>query len=515
MSLISRSVPPSTKLERKIIIGMITNDNYLSKIRKIYTNKSLRISFTKLIADWCVDFYDRYSKAPMREIEDIFASKQSRKIEEKDAELITNFLTEINEEYQLSDKLNVQYLIDNTEKYFRTSNLIYLNEMLGKALIAGDIEVAESTVKKYERIVIPEAVGVDLLRSKEEISATFNENNKNTLLEFPGNIGEMIGKIERDYVVTFVANAGIGKSWFLQQSGLWAAMSGLNTLVISLEMGLQQYKKRLYPWLTGQPMKEQDLMIPTWDCHLNQTGNCPYKNIRASKVSLHNKKTGNQFPKGVYPDRYVPCTKCMNVDKLDEKRHVFKPSTYFKIEHRNALDEITAIKKLNKFNKFNKRSGVFVVKQMLPGTTVDDIRTIIDNASDYDGIDYDIVVIDYNAKMGSTKRWGEKRHVLNDIAVEVKALAIERHIAIITAHQGNGSREQGRDLERGSLQESVGILNESDLLILINQNVEDNDLQRYRIKMGKVRDDEFNMSKICYVLNCLKIGKPVIDSYTK
>src|SRR4030042_4183377 len=62
-------------IERKIIIGLITSTEYLKLIQKIWNIELLESPTAKRLAIWCWEYFDKYQKAPKKDIEMIFFSK--------------------------------------------------------------------------------------------------------------------------------------------------------------------------------------------------------------------------------------------------------------------------------------------------------------------------------------------------------------------------------------------------------------------------------------------------------
>ncbi|HUU86691.1 MAG TPA: hypothetical protein VMX17_02965, partial [Candidatus Glassbacteria bacterium] len=63
MPVASRSKPPDSKLERRVITAMIISTDYLRQVREIYRPESLKTRFTKTISLWCIEYYDEYKQA--------------------------------------------------------------------------------------------------------------------------------------------------------------------------------------------------------------------------------------------------------------------------------------------------------------------------------------------------------------------------------------------------------------------------------------------------------------------
>ena len=511
MALVSRLKPPDARLERKICTSMIISDEYLRQVREIYREDSLKLGFTKKIADWCIEYYEQYKRAPNIHIEDIFHAKTKHNFPPEMADEIADFLADISEEYQYSEKINVEYLLKQTEDHFRLCSLDALRVQLNKAVISGNAEEGEALTKGYQRVVRQQTKGVDIFRSIEPIISTFSEKaNNNTVLTFPGEFGRMCGPLEREHLVCFVGNTGVGKTWFLLLCSWWAALDGHDVLYVSFEMSQKQVAYRSYQFTTGLPKRAGVVYIPQWDCQENQIGSCPYPNKRTGTKSLLT-STGSLYPPDQYPVDYKPCAVCMNA--TDKTKFNFLPATYMKKSKREALSMPSAMHMRNLFEKSNKRAGRFIfVRWPARSKSMDDLRLYMQNLEEYEGITPSLLVTDYANKMKAAGYNRERRWNIEDVFIDHKAIGQERNILVITGHQGNTVRD-GKDLGRGNWQEGISGLNECDLSIMLNQKETDKDAGVYRALIGKKRDDEYSATGQLWITSCLSIGRPYLDSY--
>ncbi|HUT42701.1 MAG TPA: hypothetical protein VMW95_00085 [Desulfobacterales bacterium] len=519
MPVASRYKPPDSKLERRIITAMIISTNYLKQVHGIYRSESLKTKFTKTIAAWCIEYYEEYKEAPAKHIQDIFHSKTKQNFAADQVEDISDFLTEISEEYETSEQLNVEYLLRQTEAHFRLNVLDHIRVELGRAIISGDVEQGESIVKGFERTVRQQTEGIDIFRDRDAVISTFAEDQTgDKLIRFPGDLGNVIGDLEREYLMAFVGNTGVGKSWWMLQSGWWLTLAGYDVLYVSFEMSQAQVLTRTYQWSTGRPKRTGNILMPQWDCASNQTGECHY-DYRTCKSQIITSKTGKFLSPDSYPSDYKPCQAC----KGDPKRKMdYEPASFIQPEKREGLDLERGIKMRNLFDRAQKRAGVFdFIRWPARQKSIDDLRLHLSNIEDYQGKVYDVIITDYASKMKPDQAYREKRFGIEEVFQDHKALAQEKHCLVITGHQGNTVRDD-TDLSRGSWQESIAGLNELDVGVVINQKQQEKkkgwsekSAGLYRLSMSKMRDEDFNPNAQVYCLSCLGIGRPYLDSYKK
>jgi len=509
MTIVARHKPPDSRLERRIITAMITNDNYLRQVQEIYRNNSLRLKYTQIIAKWCIEYYTEFKKSPQRHIEDLFHKKTKVNFPKEQADEIEDFLVGISSEFEKEgNTLNVDFLLQETEQHFRLCSLDSLKVDLSKSCVSGNVEQGEALVGGYERVVRQQNKGVEPLKDHQAVIDAFSEDEGDVILRLPGALGNLIGDLERQYLVCLVGNTGIGKTWWLLQLAWWATLRGYDVLFVSYEMNIKKLTVRTYQWATGLVIPKHAGIIhkPVWDCFRNQIGDCSLRE-RENTIKLFDVNNETMPHPTDYPSGYSPCIACKG------KYKQYDPTSFLVGEERKPLTVEKALNSQNKFKKFYARAGKLKFVQFPAGSqSIDDLRLFMQNLYDYEDFLPDMLLTDYAKKMKPNRYSGEKRHDIVDIFVDHKGLAQEKNLLAITGHQGNTIRD-GKDLKQGNWADAVGGLHECDVSMLINQKTEEKRNQIYRVSPGKVRDDEFDAAGQAMVLSCLKIGRPYLDSF--
>lgn len=200
-----------TQIERLSITGMIVSSDFLEGIIPIYSRELLTVPYIKTVAKWCVDYWEQYKKAPGIHIQDIFSSQSRSDLDEDQSELIGEFLGSISDEYERSDKFNVEYVLDQTEKYFKSRSLEIIKEDISALLASGKVKEAEEAVNLYKPLERPSSSGVEPLSDKELIYRAFELSEEDALFRFPGALGNFIGQLERDMFIAIQAPEKRGK----------------------------------------------------------------------------------------------------------------------------------------------------------------------------------------------------------------------------------------------------------------------------------------------------------------
>ncbi len=104
----------------------------------------------------------------------------------------------------------------------------------------------------------------------------------------------------------------------------------------------------------------------------------------------------------------------------------------------------------------------------------------------------------------------EERHRLDDIWKNLRKLAAERNIALITASQ-TGRASANADATEADIAEDIRKMAHVTKMITINSSKEERALGLSRIACLAEREDAVIHDQV-YALTCLDIGNPCLDS---
>lgn len=481
---------------------MITSKQFLTEIQSIYSPQGMMTSATRIIAQWCNEYYQKYSEPPGKAIEDIFRERKDIDLDSGTIDEIELFLSSISDEYETGDKFNSKYILDKAEKYFRLSALENLRMDLTQTIIGNRVEDGEELISNFRRVTKIETVGVDPFFDTSKIIEALDDDSGDQLFKLYGKLGEMIGELERGYLMGIVGAPAAGKTWWLLIIALRALFAGYKVLFLSLEMSEKQIIRRIMHWMTGLPIKKYagKLLLPVFDCLWNQTNEC----IDECDVGIINSQSDTK-PKFHKTKNYKPCTKCRGTSE-------YEPATWFEQKDKEPLDIAEALKKRKILSRMSIiRSNRFKIAQFPSGElTMTQLKTYIHNLEYYNGFIPDVIITDYADKFKAEK-YREYRHGLNEIWEGHKSLAQEKNCLVVTASQTNTART-GKDIVQGSWAEDIRKLNLIDVGFAINQTPEEKLQGYYRCGVLKQRHEDFNLLGEVCVLNCLKIGRPYLDS---
>lgn len=178
-------------IERHVVTAMITSSDFLHRIRNRYNARLIRSDAARWIAECCVEYYDKYSKAPGRQIESIFYVK-SKTDQRRDLmeEIEQDILPSLSDEYE-QDELNVDYMVEQTVNYFTEQSLLQYSDEIRALIENGELIEAENTAVNYTMPPRNDNLWIDLSEPDvlENIENAFSKD-KEQLIHFPGALGE-------------------------------------------------------------------------------------------------------------------------------------------------------------------------------------------------------------------------------------------------------------------------------------------------------------------------------------
>lgn len=516
--MIKRRVPLDSRIERQIVTGLITSDKFIREIKPILTINSLQLPFTRFIATWCLEFYDKYQAAPNRMIQELFLEHKKSDLDSDIAEMVEEFLVSISDEYEKKDTWNAKYYLEKAELHLKSTSLQNLSREIARAVAGGRIEEAEALAKGYERVQRPQSKGVDPIFDTKFLASLFDENTNDQLFSLPGQVGRMMGPFERGWLAAVVGSAKSGKTWWLMLVALRALFAGYNVILISLEMSSKAMGRRIQYYINGLPTRKWagEMLIPIWDCEHNQKGTCDNGSKRLCKVDLikgedseiwiPSKKSALKEFDTENTNGYKPCTQCMGT------KDYLCTNWYKKTNKKElTLDQVLKKKQALKRSAMIRGSKFHLVEFPSGQLTMSELRAYLYNLEQYDGFVPDCIITDYADKM-KPEHNSEYRHGINEIWEGHKGLAQDKNCLVVTGSQSNTART-GKAIKQGSWAEDIRKLNLIDIGWALNMTP--GQKQRGIMEMGIMaqRHDWFDVLGIVNVLHQLKIGRPYLGSY--
>lgn len=142
-------------IERRILIGLIVSTEYLRQIHAVWDYQYIESPTAKKIARWCWEYFEKYNKAPFKDIEAIYFTKlKEDKLNSTLAEEIEkDILPGLSDEYE-KGSFNLNYLLDQTLKYFKQRQLKIHSLTIQSLLAENNLEEAEKLTKSFKPLEI-------------------------------------------------------------------------------------------------------------------------------------------------------------------------------------------------------------------------------------------------------------------------------------------------------------------------------------------------------------------------
>lgn len=502
-------------MERKIITAMIVSDKFLRHIQQIYDPTLMKVPYARTVAKWCLEYWNTYSKAPRLHIQDIFQHQQRNGLQDEQAELIEQFLISISDEHEREDKFNADYILHQAEEYFQSQNLLIVSQDIAGLLSAGQVMEAEARIADHRIVQLPQSSGVEPLKDVEAFKEVF-EDDGDMLFRFKGKLGQFIGDVRRDSLISFLAPEKRGKTYWLKEVVFCALKHKCNVAYFDVgDMGRKRSLRRIAEYISSRSTKYTgDVKVPVLDCAHNQQDDCTNKN-RASdygvyevegkgRDAIETKQTLEELPD------YKPCTYCLKNE--DPDNYVGAVWHTIKETKRLSYGELEAILKRFRRSIANKRFKM----ANFPNDTlnVKGIRNQLKIWEDNDNFIPDVVVIDYAdilAPESNASR--DERHSINKTWKAMRSLAGELQVAVLTATQTDSQGFYVKTLSADNFSEDKRKFSHVNLILTLNQTKAEKADGIMRIGKMFDRDSEYDERRVATVLECRAIGRPYLTSY--
>jgi len=496
-------------VERRMATGMIVSTRALREIQTLYNEDLVEIPYVRRIANWCLEYFSRYQRAPGKHIQDIFNSQVRKGMDEDEADLISDFLDEISEEYARADHFNVPYLLDEVEERLKAISLQHLAEDIQAHLSNGSTLEAEGLLGQYDRISRPSSNGVNPLDDPEVVQAAF-ESRAEPLFTLPGAAGDLLNdQLVRGGFLGFMGKAKIGKTAMLLEMVHRSLLHRNNTAFFSAGDETQEdMTVRHHVRLAGKSNQGRycgKLWVPVLDCEYNQDNTCNRKH-REGDTGLEGATSMEDAP-----DDYKPCSYCAKHD-----RPRFRGAMWYR--RRDPVTPLTWREGLKIGQRFMKRlKGRQFKLVTTPNSTltVQDIEAHLDAWEHFDGWVPDVIVIDYADIMAPEPedRRKDTRDQQNGTWKALRRLSQKRHVLVITATQADAESYDTARLKLKNFSECRQKYDHVTGMLGLNQTDEEKRRGIMRVGWMLLRHGEFDPSRMTVLLQCLQQGRPLIGSF--
>lgn len=502
-------------IERRIVIGLIVSTDYIRKIAEIWNEELLESTTARMLAGWCITYYQQYNRAPKHDIQGIYTAHLKNGLDTDQAEDIESILSDMSQEFDRG-KFNVDYLIDESMKYFTIRHLQKHVESIQGELNVGSITEAEKLAISYNKMVVATKNTVDPF-TRDVIAKAFKQQAE-SVIRFGKALGRAIDpQCTRDAFIAFMGPEKRGKSFYLLEFAMRSLMSNCNVAFFQAgDMSENQQVKRICTYIAQKSTDEKycdELLIPVIDCENNQNDTCNDK-YRENRYALS--LAGKRFDelsfdeiKSVFesnPD-YKYCK--------NEKCHNRRSTIWFK--RRKSVEPLTESEAQKIIHKFRQRYKKQFKLITYPNETltINEIKSLLDTWERADMFVPDVVIIDYADILASdadTLRM-DHRHQENKKWQRLRSLSQSRHCLLVTATQSDADSYNRELLTMDNFSETKTKYAHVTAMFGLNQDTREKAIGLMRINTILVRDGNFNSSEVVTVMQRLQIGRPFLSSF--
>jgi hypothetical protein len=447
---------------------MLTDGVVLGKISSRWEKGGLFSSrWENQIGHWCVNYYNKYNKAPNKSIETIFDQWAADDSHDKaTVELIERFLSGLSEEYTKKgrQKINPDHLVDVASDLFNKVRLRQLVEEVQGEVDAGAVKKALDKITNYRKFEIGIGSAVDVLSDFGVLKSAFDQRGE-VLVTYPGAAGEFFGEsLERDGLLAFMAGEKVGKTFWLVDLAWRAMLQGRR--VAFFEVG---------------DMSERQLLLRF--------------GTRAAKHPSRKKSLTFKYPTRMDPD---------DPPKVHHKVMTFSDVLDFETTK-------TALVKLGE-----RLGDTTLLRQSTHANdtiTVNGIRSILDDWNrGTQAWSPDVVVIDYADLIAPVNGTAETRDQINKTWKGMRALSQELHVLVATATQAKAESYKAETLSKSHFSDDKRKLAHATAIVGLNQTPTEKENGVMRLNWIVLREDDFSIEKCVHVAGCLAVANPCIHS---
>ena len=488
-----------TDIEKRIVTGMIVSKQYMQEVFLQIDLAYFQNTYTRKVAEWCLDHYSYYEETPFNTIQDIYNLEQA-KLKPEESELISTLLSDVNEKYQQEDGINVPYLVDRTIDFCKSRELEITAGNIKVLLDRGDLKGAEDQIAGFRKVQKLTSGWIDPFQ-EEEIFKVFEEDMD--FFKFPGVLGEFIGNMERGWLIGLSGAFKGGKTWFASEFEIIGVLSGLRVASFSLEMTNKQKKQRIYKRFTAAGDEEREYLYPIFDCYKNQRGTCDLEE-RVQAITLLD-ADGNP-PDFDKENPYRVCTVCSGRDN-DE----YEAATWFESLMRPEFSPYEVSRAMGSFR--DQFGDLYRVKSYPRfSANIADIKRDLDLLEQVEGFIPDIIVVDYADILKPEEKGAGGIEKEDRSWIALAQMASERHALVIAPTQVKIDALEA-DIIRGThMARWVGKLGHVDVMLTINQKEVEKAMGRARIGVIAHRHRDFSPGATVTILQQINLGQPALDS---
>ena len=450
-----KELKSATLREMNFLCAFILSEKFCALFHKVFKPQYFENPDYKVLVSYIQAYFKKYSRPPKKLVVSyIEKHKNQFQNEELYQSLKKTLITSAESIDELLEKYESQFIIDDAELYIKAAALRLTIDEINLAL---DNDDEESAMNIYEKMIIPEVQRSNIITFEDDLDKQREvlRKNRNLIIQFKDRVGQLIGPLFRGDFFSFASPTGVGKTWWLMWSAKQCREQGLNVLFLSLEMQEQSIMKRFQQMYYRRTLHGEDVTI-------------------AKFVQDEDNK-------------YKIIYKKINVQQL-------KP------EDINEL-------KIKAIGKFPHGRLKIVCRA---GINIGELKAILSELKYQNQFIPDVIILDYADKMTTTRKVNGEREALGLIWKDLRDLALNQNLLLITASQTNRA-SWDKHFSREAIAEDSRKLNEVSCAVGIMADKRDRELGLSMLRILKIRDSYYE-SRDVYCSCNYHIGQPVLQS---
>lgn len=510
-------------MERQIVIGLISNIDYINYIRPYWKSDYMGDDALRLIANWSVEYYDKHGEPISTAIETVFDKKRKRIDKDLASEIEEDLLPALSNEAAEEPK-SLKYLLDETEKYFKGRSMLLKSETINDLIAKDDLVGAERIEESFELFKGFEKDDEIAFEDGDSLDKKIDEvfaNGLEPVIKYLGPIGQLLNEhLIQGGFVGILAPEKRYKSWILADMAMTAVDQDVPVALFQAgDMTENQQMLRLLSYSSKRPTKENHhdfIYVPQMDCVLNQRNECAMSerecdtgitNKSVAELRGSDRLTKKELIEAIdaYPD-YKPCINCAAFAK-----NQWGTIYLNKIRPAKVLSKKYAKIMAKKFFVSNEKT--FRMRTFVNGTlSVAMIRNQIMRWHKL-GFFPRLILIDY-ADLLVDHSHKEPRHQQNQIWKDLRALSQEFDVLVITPTQADANSYEVATLKLKNFSEDKRKYSHVTAMFGLNHDKDgiEKSLGVLRINKLIVREG-VNEQEQVYVTQRLDIGRPIVHSF--
>ena len=519
-------------LERQIAVGAIVSTSYLALIVDAFDKKYIASDHLRHIMVWCVNYYKKYQKAPVKGIQAIFEREKRTLPDEDLADNIESVLDSLSKDWEgAADEFDPKYMADKALEYFKVRSHAILAEQLSASVENYDAKMGEEALEKFQKVSASLSHRVRILEDAGIMKLAL-EKAKEPLFKLPGDLGKMMNAhLVPGGFLSFLGPEKRGKSWWLMELAVRACRAHVPTVVFQAgDMDDADLAMRLYIRLCKKSDREKycgRMLVPVLDCALNQDDTCS----RRERASLY----GVQWPNGPstgrkrkkQKDEEAQKQKMLNPEELLEANPDYAPCSFCRRERnfkgaawwkvREEVEPLTEREIKETVAKYVKtwKTSPFVLSYPTNTLTVPMMSAELDRLEREENFKARAVFVDYADILACHQSRLDFRHQQAAIWAALRGLALERNMLVVTATQADAASYDQDTLELHNFSEDKRKYGYVTGMFGLNQTSEERALGLMRINTLIARNESYSFADTVTVMQCLQIGQPLLGSFFK